>query len=63
MVPSGPRLRRSSRIASLYVGATTDLLISTLVYLALILLAFSIVVNLIARVIVMRVVARQGGRT
>lgn len=53
----------ASRIASLYVGATTDLLISTLVYLAVILLAFSLVVNLIARVIVMRVVARQGGRT
>jgi phosphate transport system permease protein len=53
----------ASRIASLYVGATTDLLISTLVYLAVILLAFSLVVNLLARVIVMRVVARQGGRT
>jgi phosphate transport system permease protein len=53
----------ASRIASLYVGATTDLLISTLVYLAVILLAFSLVVNLVARVIVMRVVARQGGRT
>jgi phosphate transport system permease protein len=51
------------RIASLYVGATTDLLISTLVYLAVILLAFSLIVNLLARVIVMRVVARQGGRT
>jgi phosphate transport system permease protein len=53
----------ASRIASLYVGATTDLLISTLVYLAVILLAFSLIVNLLARVIVMRVVARQGGRT
>jgi phosphate transport system permease protein len=53
----------ASRIASLYVGATTDLLISTLVYLAVILLVFSLIVNLLARVIVMRVVARQGGRT
>jgi phosphate transport system permease protein len=53
----------ASRIASLYVGATTDLLISTLVYLAVILLAFSLVVNLVARVIVTRVAARQEGRT
>lgn len=52
----------ASRIASLYVGATTKLQISALVYLALILLAFSLVVNLAARVIVNRVVARQGGR-
>jgi phosphate transport system permease protein len=53
----------ASRIASLYVGATTKLQISSLVYLALILLAFSLVINLAARVIVQRVVARQGGRS
>ena len=53
----------ASRIASLYVGATTKLQISALVYLAVILLAFSLVVNLLARVIVQRVVARQEGRT
>jgi phosphate transport system permease protein len=53
----------ASRIASLYQGANTATLISTLVYMALILLAFSLVVNLLARVIVTRVVARQEGRT
>jgi phosphate transport system permease protein len=52
----------ASRIASLYQGATTQLQISTLVYLAVILLAFSLVVNLLARVIVQRVAARQEGR-
>jgi phosphate transport system permease protein len=50
----------ASRIASLYVGATTHLMISSLVYLALILLAFSLVVNLLARVIVHRVTHQQG---
>jgi phosphate transport system permease protein len=50
----------ASRIASLYVGATTHLMISSLVYLAVILLAFSLVVNLLARVIVQRVTQRQG---
>ena len=49
----------ASRIASLYVGATTKLQISSLVYLALILLAFSLVVNLLARVIINRVAARH----
>jgi phosphate transport system permease protein len=53
----------ASRIASLYVGATTKLQISSLVYLALILLVFSLVINLAARVIVQRVVAKQGGRS
>jgi phosphate transport system permease protein len=52
----------ASRIASLYQGATTELQISSLVYLAVILLAFSLVVNLLARVIVTRVAARQHGR-
>jgi phosphate transport system permease protein len=53
----------ASRIASLYQGANTATLISTLVYMALILLAFSLVVNLLARVIVTRVAARQEGRS
>jgi phosphate transport system permease protein len=53
----------ASRIASSYVGATTKMQISALVYLALILLVFSLVVNLLARVIVQRVVARQAGRS
>jgi phosphate transport system permease protein len=52
----------ASRIASLYVGATTKLQISSLVYLAVILLAFSLVVNLLARVIVVRVATRHAGR-
>src|SRR5262245_665071 len=53
----------ASRIASLYQGANTATLISTLVYMALILLAFSLAVNLLARVIVTRVAARQEGRS
>jgi phosphate transport system permease protein len=52
----------ASRIASSYQGATTHLMISSLVYLAVILLAFSLVVNMLARVIVTRVAARQQGR-
>jgi phosphate transport system permease protein len=53
----------ASRIASSYVGATSKMQVSALVYLAVILLAFSLVVNLLARVIVQRVTARQEGRT
>jgi phosphate transport system permease protein len=53
----------ASRIASSYQGATTHLMVSSLVYLAVILLAFSLVVNLLARVIVTRVAARHQGRT
>jgi phosphate transport system permease protein len=53
----------ASKIASSYIGATTEMQISALVYLAVILLAFSLVVNLLARVIVQRVAARQEGRT
>jgi len=49
----------ASRIASLYQGATTKLQVSSLVYLAVILLAFSLVVNLLARVIVHRVGQRH----
>ena len=50
----------ASRIASLYQGATTKLQVSSLVYLAVILLAFSLVVNLLARLIVHRVGRRHG---
>jgi phosphate transport system permease protein len=52
----------ASRIASLYQGATTQLQISSLVYLAVILLAFSLIVNLLARVIITRVASRHQGR-
>jgi phosphate transport system permease protein len=52
----------ASRIASSYQGATTHLMISSLVYLAVILLAFSLIVNLLARVIITRVGARHQGR-
>jgi phosphate transport system permease protein len=51
----------ASRIASLYQGATTNLQISALVYLGLILLAFSLIVNVVAQVIVHRVARRHGG--
>jgi phosphate transport system permease protein len=44
----------ASRIASQYQGAATDLQVSALVYLAAILLAISLVVNLLAQVIVRR---------
>src|SRR4029453_17309764 len=53
----------ASRIASSYVGATSKMQVSALVYLAVILLAFPPLVNLRARVIVQRVTARQEGRT
>jgi phosphate transport system permease protein len=52
----------ASRIASLYQGATTELQVSSLVYLAVILLGFSLVVNLLARLIVTRVAARHLAR-
>jgi phosphate transport system permease protein len=53
----------ASRIASQYVGAVTQLQISSLVYLALILLVFSLVTNLVALGISRRVARRQLGRT
>jgi phosphate transport system permease protein len=44
----------ASRIASQYVGAASDLQKASLAYLGVILLAFAIVVNVIARIIVQR---------
>ena len=44
----------ASRIAAQYQGATSNLQVSSLFYLAAILLAFSIVVNLVAQLIVRR---------
>jgi phosphate transport system permease protein len=52
----------ASRIASQYVGANTPLQVASLVYLAVILLAFSLVANLLAQFIVRRVARRQQGR-
>jgi phosphate transport system permease protein len=52
----------ASRIASQYQGATSDLQVSALVYLAAILLAISLVVNLVAQMIVRRFeFVRTGG--
>jgi phosphate transport system permease protein len=53
----------ASRIASQYQGAVSDLHVSSLVYLAVILLGFSLVANIVAQVIVRRVARRQQGRT
>lgn len=50
----------ASKIASSYQGATSTLETSSLVYLGLILLVFSLVVNLAAQWIVRRVARRQG---
>jgi phosphate transport system permease protein len=50
----------ASRIAAQYQGATSDLEVSSLIYLALILLVFSLVVNVLAQVIVRRVARKQG---
>ena len=47
-------------IALNYQGASSGLELSSLVYLALILLVFSVLVNLLAQLIVRRVVRRQG---
>jgi phosphate transport system permease protein len=52
----------ASRVASQYQGATSDLQLSALVYLAAILLAISLVVNLLAQTIVRRFeFVRTGG--
>jgi phosphate transport system permease protein len=48
----------ASRIASQYQGAATKLQIASLVYLAVILLIFSLAVNILAQVIVRRVARR-----
>jgi len=50
----------ASKIAGSYQGATTKLQISSLVYLALILLVFSLLMNLAAQWVVRRVARRQG---
>ena len=53
----------ASKIASSYNSADTNLARSSLVYLAVLLLLFSLVVNVLAQVIVRRVARRQQGRT
>ena len=50
----------ASKIAEEYQNAATDLDTSSLFYLALILLVFSLVINVLAQVIVRRVARRQG---
>jgi phosphate transport system permease protein len=52
-----------SKIASSYNSAGTNLERSSLVYLAVLLLAFSLIVNVLAQVIVRRVARRQEGRS
>jgi phosphate transport system permease protein len=49
----------ASRIAGQYQGADTALQVSSLVYLAVILLVFSLVTNIIAQVVVRRVAGRH----
>ncbi len=51
----------ASRIASQYQGATSQLATSSLIYLAFILLVFTLVVNVAAQVIVKRFELKQGG--
>jgi phosphate transport system permease protein len=50
----------ASRIAAQYQGALTHLAVASLVYLALILLVFALIVNVSAQVIVKRFELRQG---
>jgi phosphate transport system permease protein len=50
----------ASMIALNYQGASSGLELSSLIYLALILLVFSIIVNIVAQLIVRRVAKRQG---
>jgi phosphate transport system permease protein len=50
----------ASKIAASYQGATTNLQIASLIYLGLILLVFSLLVNFTAQVIVRRVARKQG---
>jgi phosphate transport system permease protein len=50
----------ASKIAASYQGATSRLEVGSLIYLALILLVFSLTMNVIAQVIVRRVARRQG---
>lgn len=51
----------ASRIAAQYQGADTDIQIAAIIYLAVILLVFSLVANLAAQLIVRRVAARHAG--
>jgi phosphate transport system permease protein len=51
----------ASKIAASYQGAQSNIQVSALVYLALILLIFSLIVNLTAQWIVRRVARKQGG--
>jgi phosphate transport system permease protein len=51
----------ASRIAAQYQGASTNLQVSAIVYLAAILLVFSLVVNVIARLIVSRFAIERVG--
>lgn len=51
----------ASRIAAQYQGADTDIHVAAIIYLAVILLIFSLVVNLLAQLIVRRVAARHAG--
>jgi len=50
----------AAKIANTFQGAQSDLETSSLFYLALILLVFSLVVNVVAQLIVRRVASRQG---
>jgi phosphate transport system permease protein len=50
----------ASKIAASYQGAQSNIQISSLIYLGLILLVFSLVMNVSAQVIVRRVARRQG---
>ena len=50
----------ASKIAASYQGASTNLQVASLVYLALILLVFSLLMNVLAQWIVRRVSRRQG---
>jgi phosphate transport system permease protein len=50
----------ASKIAASYQGATSKLEVGSLIYLALILLVFSLTMNVLAQLIVRRVARRQG---
>jgi phosphate transport system permease protein len=56
----GPGNTIAAWIASEFSNATSNLELSSLFYLALILLVFSLVVNVLAQIIVRRVARRQG---
>jgi phosphate transport system permease protein len=53
----------ASKVASSYASYTSNLNRSSLVYLGVLLLLFSLVINVLAQVIVRRVARRQQGRT